>query len=176
MSHFIRLRFSTAIALLIVGMVAATRAESPSDDVRLKVATPDEVDAVIGDYKGKIVVVDIWATWCIPCKKEFPHLVELHKKHAGDGVACMSIAMDIEKQHENALKFLKEKGAEFANFRMDRDEEATDKWQERYKMQAIPVVLVFGRDGKLAKKFEGDSEHKFSYDDVNKLVDELLKK
>jgi thiol-disulfide isomerase/thioredoxin len=170
-----RIVFRLAMVAWIVGSGAAIGAPE-GDDVKLEVATPKEVDATIADQKGKIVVVDIWATWCIPCKKEFPHLVVLHKEHAKDGVACMSIAMDTEKQHDNALKFLKEKGAAFANFRMERDDDATSAWQEKHKMQALPVVLVFGRDGNLAKKFEGDTEHNFSYDDVNKLVAELLKK
>jgi len=154
----------------------ATGASESSDSVKLEAVTPTEVDAAIAAQHGKIVVIDIWGTWCIPCKKEFPHLVKLHKEHAKDGVVCMSIALDSAEKHDSALRFLAETGAKFSNFRMEQDEAASSAWQERYKIQALPVVLVFGRDGKLVRKFEGDTKYTFTYDDVKKLVADLLKK
>jgi thiol-disulfide isomerase/thioredoxin len=139
---------------------------------------PIDIDGAIKMQRGKIVVVDIWATWCVPCKKEFPHLVELHQKRAKDGVVCMSVAWDSADDRDKALEFLQQRGATFPNFLLNKDDkDGTQKWLDAYDIGPIPVVLVFGRDGKLAKKFDReDPDHPFTYADVNKLVEELLKK
>jgi hypothetical protein len=72
---------------------------------------------------------------------------------------------------------LTEKGAHFANFRMELNDDPTEKFKDLYKIKAIPVALVFGRDGKLERKFDvDDPDHQFTYDDVKKLVGEMLKK
>src|SRR5262249_37812095 len=124
--------------------------------------------------KGKIIVVDVWATFCIPCMKEFPNLVEIHQQHAKDGVVCMSVSVDDSDNREKALKFLQAKGAAFPNFLLDED---ASVWQEAWKSKGVPIVFVFNRDGTQAGKFDSDDPDKqFSYKDVKAKVDELLKK
>jgi peroxiredoxin len=50
----------------------------------------------LSDYRGKVVLLDFWATWCIPCKAEIPWLEELHKKYEAEGLAVVGISMDRE--------------------------------------------------------------------------------
>lgn len=152
-------------------------AKADTSKVDLKVATGDEIEAAIKQHQGKIVVVDIWATWCVPCKKEFPNLVKLHQARAADGVQAISVAWDTADDRGKALGFLTEQKATFPNFLLDRDEDDTKKWMDSKNVKSIPVVLVYDRDGKLAKKFDLDNpDDQFTYEQVNKLVDQLLKK
>lgn len=140
--------------------------------VSLESLKVDEIVAKIGHHKGKIVVVDTWATWCPPCVAEFPELVELHERHAKDGVVCMSVSVDKETASDKALEFLKKKNAAFANYRVD-----FEAWADKWNIGAIPVVLVFDQEGKLARKFDKDDPDKqFTYKDVEKLVQELTVK
>lgn len=145
---------------------------APKSSVELKAVNCANWDKDLAAQRGKIVVVDTWATWCAPCVEEFPQLVALHGKHAKDGVTCMSVSVDELEQKGEALAFLQKHDAAFANYIIDDKGEA---WWDKWEIKAIPIVLVFGRDGKLVKKFDKDDpDNQFTYADVEKLVGELV--
>src|SRR5262249_16172343 len=122
--------------------------------------------------KGNIVVMDVWATWCLSCKKEFPHLVELHQKLNKEGVVCMSVSVDDEKDKAAALAFLQSQKAVFPTFLLNQEPTSSP---ERWNIKGIPVVYVYGRDGKMVRKFDNDDpDNQFTYEDVTKLVNQLL--
>jgi thiol-disulfide isomerase/thioredoxin len=143
--------------------------------VELKAVRYAQLVEAVRAQKGKVVVVDVWASWCLPCKKEFPHLVELHRAHAGKGLVCISVSVDEAETAGPALEFLKKQKATFANYRLD---EEAGFWAERWDVKAIPIVFVFDRDGKRAAKFTlDDPDRQFDYQkDVNPLVNKLLAK
>jgi thiol-disulfide isomerase/thioredoxin len=143
--------------------------------VELKVVKYDQLTAAVRDQLGKVVVLDIWASWCVPCKKEFPHLIKLHEKYAREGLVCMSVSVDDdEAKHAAALKFLTGVKATFANYRLD---EPDSVWQEKWDFNGPPAVFVFDRQGRRAGKFTmGDPDNQFTYaKDVEPLVRKLLK-
>ena len=146
--------------------------EAKDAKVTLDVVTLDQLEAAIKAKKGKIVVVDLWGEFCIPCKKEFPKLVQLHERHAKDGVVCMSVSIDTTDKKDAALAFLKAKGATFANYLIHEGGGIHEKW----KFKAVPAVFVFNREGKEAKKFTyDDPDDQFTYEDVAKFVEGLIK-
>jgi thiol-disulfide isomerase/thioredoxin len=147
---------------------------SAADAVSLQPITWKQYEEALGKLRGQIVVVDVWAEYCTPCKKEFPHLVALHKKYGRDGVTCVSVTVDELPQREAALKFLKSKGATFANYLLN---EEVDFWQKKFSVNGPPAVFVFDRDGKLAGRFDcSDPDKPYDYDDVESLVKKVLKK
>jgi thiol-disulfide isomerase/thioredoxin len=147
----------------------------PAKEVDLKVVNLAELTDAIKAHKGKIVVVDAWATWCIPCKTEFPHLVELHNKYELQGVVCISVSVDDLKSKDKALKFLKQEKATFANylFQGKSDDELNNAWV----FSGVPVVRVYQPSGELAKQFSNaDTNDQFTYKDVEALVQKMVKK
>src|SRR6516164_5128643 len=85
------------------------------------------------------------------CKKEFPHLVEMHRKHAPQGLAVVTVSLDDlrdGKTREAVLAFLKEQRATFTNVILDEKEEV---WQEKLKILGPPSYFVFNRQGKYRK-------------------------
>jgi hypothetical protein len=114
--------------------------------------------------------------------KEFPHLVELHKKLGPDRVACVSLSFDYEgigkpeEQREPVLAFLQKQGATFDNVLAT---EESDALYRKFKLTAVPAVFVFDREGKLVKRFDNEQAatpaEAFTYEQVGQLVDELLK-
>jgi thiol-disulfide isomerase/thioredoxin len=143
--------------------------------VEQKKAKLDAITAAIAKHKGKVVIVDFWGDFCIPCKKEFPNLVRLHNEHAKDGLVCVSVAVDDPDDADAAasgLKFLQKQKATFENYLID---EKPEVWQKNWGFAAVPAVMVYGRDGKIAKKFTfDDPNNQFTYKDVEKFVLPLL--
>lgn len=147
-------------------------AEPAGAEVQLKLVKYEELAAAIKALRGKVVVVDIWADYCLPCKKAFPHLVEMHRKYAGQGLVCVSVSVDEPEKRAKALAFLQKQGATFANYLLTEEVEV---WQQRWKVKAPPIVFVFSRDGRRAAKFDHDDPDKnFTYDEVENLVKQLL--
>lgn len=129
------------------------------------------LEKAIAGHKGKVVVVDFWADYCIPCKEEFPNLVRLHKELTGDGLVAVSVSVDDTDAKAKVLKFLQDQKAAFENFIIPQGV------QEKYDFAGVPCVAVYGRDGKLVKLFNGDPPRPpYKYTDVEPLVRELLGK
>lgn len=154
--------------LSVIALAGIVHAE---DKVELNTIKLKGLHEAIAAHKGKIVVVDFWATFCIPCKKEFPNLVKLHKEHGDKGLVCISVTVDDPEEMERALKFLTQQKAAFPNYLLD---EPAETYQKELGFGAVPCVMVYGKDGKLVKKFTAD-EKEFTYKEVREFVDSLLK-
>src|SRR5262245_14031086 len=100
----------------------------------------------------------------------------MHRKYAADGLVAISVNLDDPNKKEDkdkAIKFLQEKKATLTNLMLN---EKPEVWQDKLKIEGLPAVFVFNREGRREKKFGGSAEDTFEYKDVEKLVMELLKK
>lgn len=171
-------------SLLLFGLVACSREPSPAVQapkakeepkkiVELHEVTLAKLNETIKAQKGKVVVVDVWATFCEPCKKEFPHFVELYKKHSPQDLACISVSVDDPDAKARALEFLKKQEATTTNFLTEYD-----ALQKDWIFSGVPVVRVYAPSGAVAQQFANDNPDKeaFTYTDVEKVVQKLLKK
>ena len=156
--------------------------EVPGREVSLQVLDWDATQKLVEKHRGKVVVMDLWSTYCPPCIAEFPHLVELHRQY-GDQVECISVSLDydglddtpVEEYREKVLGFLKKQEATFTNVLLSTDAETL--FNERIEHNSMPVVYVFNQDGERVAAFpdlQGDPE-RFNYADfVTPLVERLL--
>jgi thiol-disulfide isomerase/thioredoxin len=131
--------------------------------------------------RGKVVVVDFWATNCVPCIRNFPHMLETQKKYGKNGLVSISVSLDKvdkmvfkddtpEKRKERVLKLLEKLGSTIPNVILDEPQKLVE---EKLRITAIPCVYVFNRQGKWTK-FGGDDDSIVSPPEVEKLVVELL--
>jgi thiol-disulfide isomerase/thioredoxin len=99
-------------------------------------------------FAGKVVVVNFWATWCVPCIEEIPSFNKLHRDLVSKGVVVMGVSMD-EEGAARVSPFLKKHPMDYA---VALGSEAVSK---QYGLDQLPVTLVFDRTGKQVKRFEG---------------------
>lgn len=162
--------------LAVVSLALLGLAPPPDSEIKLmKLDFPKFQSQVLKNAKAKYTMVDAWATWCGPCKENFPHLVEMHKKYADKGLAVVSLSLDTvtdEKALAEASKFLKEKGAAFANVVLDEDD---GEGFDILDINSIPAVFLYGPDGKEVRRFTlDDAENQFTYEQVEEVVKLLL--
>ena len=157
-------------------LAAAQEGEKAEGKVTLKVVTPQQYQQVIKQHRGKVVVVDFWATWCIPCVKEFPHTVQWHRELAGDGLVVVSMSMDDPENKDEALKFLQKQNATFTNLLSSLGGE--EEGMEAFDIEggAVPHFKIYGRDGKILRQFGVDPDNPWDHADVDKAIREALKK
>jgi thiol-disulfide isomerase/thioredoxin len=154
-------------------LVAASAVADPPTAVAVKVVKYDGLVDLLKQNRGKVVVVDFWADYCVPCKREFPNLVALHAKHSKGGLVAVSVSLDDLSEDgakDKVVKFLEKQTATMTNLILD---EKPDVWQAKLKIDGPPLVMVFNKKGELEQKFV---DKDVDYAVIGKLVAELLAK
>jgi thiol-disulfide isomerase/thioredoxin len=107
-------------------------------------------DVKLGDFKGKVLVVDFWATWCGPCKLEIPGFVDMQRKYGAQGLQFLGISVD------DKLEELKPYVAEFKMNYPVLQGLGHDEVQDAFgPIWGIPTTIVITRDGKICRKHQG---------------------
>ena len=105
-------------------------------------------DFDLEQHEGKVVLVDFWASWCVPCRRSFPWMNEMQEKYAHNGLVI--IAINLDNSPEDAAAFLKEYPA---HFEIAYD---TDKTIAReFGVQAMPSSFLIARNGELSSSHLG---------------------
>ena len=106
----------------------------------------------ISKYKGKIVVLNCWATWCVPCQHEMPLLGEMQKKYEDKGVVVLGASVDDEKSQPLIQPFAEKNKIAFPLL----VGATTDQMQQLQLVEAIPATAFFGADGNLIARVLGE--------------------
>lgn len=155
---------SAAIALLVISAFALSackklppiKPDGPAGPVgSLGWTLDNNRRAQLSDYKGKVVLLDFYATWCEPCRAETPHLVSLHQHYAGQGLQVIGLNVGGEDDREQVPAYAKEFGIQYPL--AFPDDELVDGLLG--DNQSIPQAFVFDRSGKLVKRFIGYSDN-----------------
>jgi thiol-disulfide isomerase/thioredoxin len=120
--------------------------------------------------KSKFTLVNIWASWCEPCREEFPVLVELRKKYLERGIQFLFISADFATQTDDALVFLKNHGVDFKTYHKSEDDAGFINTLYPQWTGAIPATLIFDQTGRLLKAWQGAA----SKDEFESTLHEVL--
>ena len=141
-------------------------------NVTVKPADKSQIETAIQAHLGQVVFVDFWATWCGPCKEQFPHTVELAHKYKDQGLAVISVSCDDADQQDEVLAFLKSKGADFDNLISTHGIDTIDVLE--IAGGALPHYRIYDRQGKLVKSFGPDPDNGVTPEEIEVFVKEAL--
>ena len=99
------------------------------------------------DFKGKYVYIDVWATWCGPCRQEIPHLQKVEEKYHGKKIEFVSISIDQAKDHEKWKKMVTDKS--LGGVQLFADKDWSSAFIQSYGINSIPRFILLGPDGKI---------------------------
>ena len=111
----------------------------------------DDLD--LSDFEGRVVVIDFWASWCVPCRRSFPWLNAMQSKYADDGLVI--IGVNVDRVSADADEFLERFPA---TFKIIYDSEAN--LARSFGVQAMPSSFVIGRDGAIRNRHLGFKKKK----------------
>lgn len=167
-----------AIALLAAASVAGAASVKPVKD---RTPAPDfafkDADGKmvrLSDFKGKVVLLDFWATWCMPCKIEIPWFQEFHRKNAESDFAVVGISMD-EKGWEVVKPFLNKMSIAYriviGDDKLADEYSRTDKKLSR-GLDQLPTTFLIDREGRIAAAHEGLTGKNVFEDSIKQLLAE----
>jgi peroxiredoxin len=106
----------------------------------------DGADFNLDTYRGKVVLVDYWATWCGPCVAEYPQIRSLWEKYHTQGFEVVGVSMDADR--ESLANYLREKSVPWVVLN-DEQQGGKHPSTEYYSIQTVPAMFLIGRDGKV---------------------------
>jgi len=137
------------------GKTLESRLETPSfpsttpADYDWSVKSLDGQDFKIADAKGKVVFLNFWATWCLPCVAEMPSIQRLHEKLKDDGVVFVCVS---NEETSKVSKFVKEKGLTFPIYTIHGTP------PDVFKTRGIPATFILSPEGKIAFRHIGSAK------------------
>ena len=151
-------------------------ASTPASDASMQSIVMKDLndhDVTLAQYKGQVVLVNFWATWCAPCKIEIPWMIEFQKKYSSRGFTILGASMDEEGKKAVNPFLAKER------FDVDGQKEVMnypillvdDAVAEKFGgIVGMPTSMLFTRDGRKIKTIVGLVNH----DDIAKAIESLL--
>ena len=132
------------------------------------VETLEGGDRALAESKGKVVLVDFWATWCKPCLETMPRLQKLYSAYSGKGFDVWGVSIDEDKDRVEKIRKMVDKL--YISYPIFVDEKQTPAWYQ-FKVKAIPAMYLLDRESRIVAQWSG----KIDYDEVEKEVLRLLK-
>ncbi len=157
-----RIRTALAVAALALGFAGVARGGDGPPDLSLR--DLDGELRSLQSYRGKIVVLNFWATWCGPCTEEMPLLVKARKRYAGRGVEVIGVSLDEGSARNEVKKFVKRKKVNFPVWVGGTSEDLS-----RLGLgEALPATAFFDADGRIVGRVlgmlrKGDLRHRIEW-------------
>jgi len=102
----------------------------------------------LSDFKGRVVILDFWATWCPPCRASIPGLERLHREYSKRGLVLLGVSLD-DGGWDNVKSFKQEYGISYPILK------GTEEVASKYMVRTIPMMVLVGKDGQVRKRLLG---------------------
>lgn len=140
---------------------AILRAGQPAPN--FKVVTTSGQTVTLDNYQGYVLVLDFFATWCIPCRTSIPHIVEMNRKYGKQGLQVLGLSAD--EEGDRVLKSFADE--RHINYPLAL---AGESAQTEYGVRSVPVMFIIDKKGKVAEIYRGFN------DEIARSMEQLIKK
>lgn len=146
----------TAVALALACLAGvATGAPPPA----LLPGKPADIRAAVRQPGARVVLVNIWATWCLPCREEMPALLKLQRTYADRGLRLVLVSGDFPSEAGQAAAFLRDLGIDFPTYIKDgSDMEFIDAFDPKWS-GALPATFIYDGAGRLQHSMFGPATY-----------------
>jgi len=149
---------------------ASTPAVEPEPEVEIQPATAGQLHQAVRAGGARVVLLNVWATWCAPCREEFPDLMRLRREYRERGLRLVLVSADIDSQLPEARRFLTDQGVDFLTYlKQGADMPFIDSLDARWS-GALPATLLYDGAGRQLWFHEG----KTTYDSLKARIDRVL--
>ncbi len=147
--------------VLVVTLFSISTGSYAGDSI--KKISFEELRGILQNNKGKVVIVDLWATWCPPCRKEIPGFINLYNKYKDKGVEVIGISFD-ENGSEVVPPFVQKMGINYPVYLGGHD------IAQGYGLEAYPTTVIYNKEGKEANIHIGYVSEKEFDDEIGELL------
>ncbi len=132
------------IAIIILGTVVPCQAQADGESPDFSAKDISGQTVKLSELKGKVVLLDFWATWCPPCRVEVPNLIKIHRQFRDKNFVLISVSLD--RDQAAARKFVSDKEMDWVHI---IDAEAGIEIAGKYQVAYIPATFLINRMGKI---------------------------
>ena len=142
-----------------------------SQDLK-EISTSGDLMTIFNNAKGKVILLNFWATWCKPCVKEFPELVKLYSDYKEKGFELVFISLDVPEDVPKLKPFLQKYDVDFTTYvsTFANPEDLIDFIDKNWQ-GAIPTTYIYDKDGNLKKSILGNRGYKDFEKEITKILD-----
>lgn len=162
-SHLLLVSMLLCCAFLLPAQLFAMPPRAGQPAPNFKVVTSSGQTVTLDNYRGYVLVLDFFATWCIPCRSSVPHIVEINRKYGKQGLQVLGMSAD-----EDGDSVLATFAGEYhVNYPLAL---AGDTVQSAYGVRSVPVMFIIDKQGKVAEIYRGFN------DEIGRSMEQLIKK
>lgn len=136
----------TALGARLGGAPAQVRVGAPAPAFQAATLDGSARTRTLDDYRGQVVLLNLWATWCGPCVVEMPSIQRLYDRFRDAGLKVVAVAVDDPGYEQRILDFVREHELTFEILH-----EGTGRIEATFQTQGIPATFLIGRDGRIRK-------------------------
>ena len=166
--------YTLNLLILLFSLVGSTNYALAQSNIspQIKIINVTDLSELINENKDRVLIINVWATWCVPCREEFPELVQIAKSYS-EKVRVVGISVDdSEVLDSKVIPFLKNQKAEFENYllKVIEPEDFINLLSKEWS-GAIPATFIYDKGGNQKKILIG----KQSYELFEQAVKEVIK-
>ena len=156
--HATALSACICLALLLALPLAVTADDSSAPER----VDPDEIEKLVQDEKGKVLILNFWATWCAPCRAEIRDLVKIRQDYSPDRVSIIGISLDFNPQA--VPPFMERKEMNYPVYI------SSQEVMDAYNIAGIPYTLIYDAKGNLAEVHDELVDYEILKEELDRLL------